>query len=92
MEPKIIIPKQPVKFTDTEIMEIASIKDRYTENVVAIGQCFLQQKELSDLEITLIKENEAIKELEKNFLNLIVTKYGEGSFDPSTGIFTPKNG
>jgi len=90
MEPKIIASKAPVKFTESEINEINSIRDKYTENVLSLGQVLLQQKELSDLELSLTQENRSIKELEKKFLKEIVSKYGEGTFDPATGIFTPK--
>jgi hypothetical protein len=91
MEPNIT-PKieSTVKFTDEEIASINSIKDRYQTNVLNFGQLYLQRKDLEEIEQSLLTEKKNIENAEKTFLDGIVSKYGEGTFDQKTGIFTPK--
>jgi len=91
MEPsKIPQINTPIKFTEIEMGQIGDIKSRYTSNVMNFGQLFLQRKKLDEVEITLLKEKSELETTEKEFLKNIISKYGEGTFDPKTGLFTPK--
>ena len=80
----------PQKFTDTEQAEFAELKKQFNSNVQAFGQLYLQRKDLDQIEQELLSERESIRTKEKAFLDSILAKYGEGTFDQATGIFTPK--
>jgi len=82
---------QPVgnKFTAEEMKEIAEIRDNFDKATVTFGKFYLQKREMEKAEKQLTEELEQLEKEEKMFLDKIVSKYGEGSYDPTTGIFTP---
>jgi uncharacterized protein YlbG (UPF0298 family) len=86
-----------IKFTDEEIKELNLIQDNYQEKYLQFGQLYLERlnleekvKQLNENESILKKEFVEIQKLEETFLNKITEKYGEGSLDAKTGVFTPK--
>lgn len=85
-----------IKFTDEELKELSIIQENYSQKYLQFGQLYLERlnieeryKQLNDLENNLKKEFSEIQKLEESFLNRITEKYGEGSLDASTGVFTP---
>jgi hypothetical protein len=80
----------PVKFTSAEITELAAIRTGYEEITLALGQLELQKREVQKREKTINERLTAAENQEKVFLDKIVSKYGEGTFDINTGVFTPK--
>ncbi len=80
----------PTKFSDEEISKIEKIKELFANNTFAFGQLFLERKELDAVEAELIAARAKIESEEKSMMADIVKKYGEGSLDPKTYVFTPK--
>ena len=56
----------------------------------SFGQLYLQRKELDSVEESLLKEKSEMEARELAFQQSIIQKYGEGTFDPKTGVYTPK--
>lgn len=79
------------KFDDAEISELSSIREAYEQLTVAFGQIEMQKRELGKTEKKLNEKYIAVDAQEKVFLDKIVAKYGEGTFDINTGVFTPKS-
>jgi hypothetical protein len=79
-----------VKFTAEEIKELSIIRQGYEELTLALGQLELQKRELKKNETRVNDRLTAVEASEKAFLDKIVAKYGEGTFDIATGVFTPK--
>ena len=86
---------EETKFTEEEIKQIKDIQDSYFDIQNQFGQLSLaklraeQQLEVFDTnEDNLKEEFIKIQTNEKTFLNGITEKYGEGSLDPETGVFT----
>lgn len=79
-----------IKFTQEEISELATIRQGYEEITLALGQLELQKREVKKNETRVNDRLTAAEANEKAFLDKIVAKYGEGTFDISTGLFTPK--
>lgn len=79
----------PVKFSDVELKEIESIRASYAEASVVYGNLTIQRKQLDAQERGLDEAYSNLQKREKEFLDKIVAKYGEGSLDAKTGIFTP---
>lgn len=85
-----IVSKDPVKFTDEEIAELEVLKVRFNELVLAFGRLHIQKMDLASVEQDLVKEKTSIEAAESAMMAKIVEKYGEGTFDPKTNVFTPK--
>jgi hypothetical protein len=80
----------PIKFDQTEISELADIRKGYEETTLALGQLELQRREVKKSETRINEKLVAIENQEKIFLDKIVAKYGEGTFEIDTGVFSPK--
>ena len=86
---------EETKFTEEELKQVKEIQDSYFDIQNQFGQLSLaklrlnQQLEgLGKREDELNKEFITIQENENTFLAGITKKYGEGSLDPETGVFT----
>ena len=88
--------KEEIKFTEEELKKIKEIQDEYIKIQNLFGQVSLaklrldeQYQSLSEQEIENKKSFGDVQKNEKNFLEEITKKYGEGSFNPDTGVFIP---
>lgn len=79
-----------VKFTDEETKEITEIRNGFDQATIAFGKFYLQKLEMDKAETELKQEYSLLEKQEKEFLNRIVAKYGEGTYDPKSNVFTPK--
>jgi hypothetical protein len=87
---------EETKFTDEEIKQIKGIQDSYAKIQSEFGQIGIskirlnqQFDEVDVFELKLNDEFKQVQETEKNLLEEITKKYGDGSLDPETGVFTP---
>ena len=87
---------EEVKFTEDEIKQVETIQKSYFDVQTKFGQLGVArlrlQQQLDNLdsqEVELHNNFNTIQDNEKTFLNGITEKYGEGSLNPDTGIFTP---
>ena len=78
-------------FDASELQELTAIREAYEQTTVSLGQLEMQKRELAKTEKRVNERLTAIEAQEKVFLDKIVAKYGEGTFDINTGIFTPKS-
>lgn len=81
---------EQVKFNQEEINELTAIRQSFEETTLALGQLELQKRELKKNETRINDKLTSVEAQEKVFLDKIVAKYGEGTFDIATGIFTPR--
>ena len=86
---------EETKFTEEELKQVKEIQDSYFDIQNQFGQLSLaklraeQQLEVFDTnEDNLKEEFIKIQTNEKTFLDEITEKYGDGSLDPKTGVFT----
>tara|TARA_R110000796_G_scaffold116590_2_gene229161 strand:- start:549 stop:812 length:264 start_codon:yes stop_codon:yes gene_type:complete len=82
------MPKE-VKFTKDELTQVQNIQKSYANVQNQFGQLKLAQIRLDDDEVTLEDGLKTIQAEEKKFLDGITEKYGQGSLNPETGVFTP---
>lgn len=85
-----------IKFSDEEIQSLAGIQQGYQEMQLKMGGLKMQQiahdrndDRLSELEETLMAELSELNENEQKIANDLSEKYGAGSLNPETGVFTP---
>ena len=84
------------KFSEEEMKTIQSIQDSYFEVQTEFGKLSLakikleqQLDDLDNIDDDLTKKFTDVQVKEKSFLEGITKKYGEGSLNPETGVFTP---
>ena len=80
---------EEVKFTEEELTQVQNIQKSYANVQNQFGQLKLAQIRLDKDEIQLEDALKSIQEEEKKFLDGITEKYGQGSLNPETGVFTP---
>ena len=85
---EVIMPEE-VKFTEEELKQVQDIQNKYISIQNQFGQLKLSQINLDNQEIDLEKALENLQTEEKKFLDLTTQKYGQGSLNPETGVFTP---
>ena len=80
-----------IKFTDEELKSIEEIRVQYAEITQRFGQISLTEYNLGKQEEQAHKDFETVRAQEQKVLNGITEKYGPGTLDPNTGVFTPSD-
>ena len=82
---------EEVKFTEEELTQVQNIQKSYANVQNQFGQLKLAQIRLDKDEIQLEDALKSIQEEENKFLEGITEKYGQGSLDTKTGLFTKQD-
>ena len=80
---------EEVKFTEEELTQVQNIQKSYLNVQNQFGQLKMAQIRLDNQEIDLENSLKQIQEEEQKFLDGITNKYGQGTLNPETGVFTP---
>ena len=80
---------EEVKFTEEELKQVQDIQVNYQDIQNQFGQLKLAQIRLDEQEVDLEESLKTIQSEEKKFLDGISDKYGQGTLNPETGVFTP---
>ena len=85
-----------IKFTEDELKSVGDLQVKYNTITNKFGQLTIaklnldkQNEVLEDEEFKLHQELESVRKEEQEVLSGITEKYGPGTLDPQTGIFTP---
>tara|TARA_R100000008_G_scaffold84050_1_gene70557 strand:- start:627 stop:932 length:306 start_codon:yes stop_codon:yes gene_type:complete len=85
-----------VKFTEQELQSIQDlstksngITNRFGQLAIAKINLEKQSESVEEEEFKLHEELENLKKEEQETLQKITEKYGPGTLDPQTGVFTP---
>ena len=79
---------EEVKFTEEELTQVQNIQKSYVSVQNQFGQLKLAQIRLDEQEVDLENSLKSLQDEEKNFLDSITDKYGQGTLNPETGVFT----
>ena len=79
---------EEVKFTEEELGKINSIRENYLNIQNSFGQVKMAKMRLNQQEQDLENNLIQIQSEEAKFLEEITKKYGEGTLNPETGVFT----
>ena len=89
---------EEIKFTEDELKDLKVLQEGYVETQAKFGQLVIarlnlknQSEELGKLEEETKNKFSELQEKEKNIVDELTQKYGEGSLDPTTGVFTSIN-
>ena len=84
------------KFTEEELKEVQSLRDRMSKLVANFGELKLEQilqeskaENIKTIDITLNQEYKDIQTKELELVKVFNEKYGRGTLDLDTGTFTP---
>ena len=80
---------EDIKFSDDELKQITEIRTNYAEITNRFGQIQLTKYNLQKQEEQAEIDFESVKVKEQEVLQGITEKYGPGTLDPNTGVFTP---
>ena len=80
---------EEVKFTKEELTEVQKIQKNYLSVQNQFGQLKIAQIRLDNDEVVLEDALKSIQDEQKKFLDGITEKYGQGTLNPETGVFTP---
>ena len=81
--------EEKTKFTEEELTQVQNIQKSYANVQNQFGQLKMAQLRLDEQEVDLELNVKSIQDEEKKFLDGITEKYGQGSLNPETGVFTP---
>ena len=79
---------EEVKFTKDELETVQGIQRNYAAVQNQFGQLKLAQIRLDEQEVDLENALKQVQDNETKFLDGITKKYGQGSLNPETGVFT----
>ena len=85
-----------IKFTEEEIKSLNELSQNYQQIQLAFGQ-FKVQHLLAEQQMNVLEEAEVqmesdysdLQDKERELVKQLNEKYGPGSLDPATGVFTP---
>ena len=87
---------EEIKFTQEELDSIAAIQAEYQNKVSQFGQLRLEQllleqksEELDTVQQNLVIEFSKLQATERELVKALNEKYGTGTLNPQTGVFTP---
>ena len=80
---------EDIKFSEDELKQISEIRTAYAEITNRFGQIQLTKYNIQKQEEQAEIDFESIKVKEQEVLQGITEKYGPGTLDPNTGVFTP---
>jgi uncharacterized Rmd1/YagE family protein len=85
-----------IKFTEKELQSLQELSTKSNEITNRFGQLAIakinlekQSEAVEEEEFKLHEELETLKKEEQETLQSITEKYGPGTLDPTTGVFTP---
>jgi len=88
---------EAAKFTEEEMSTISNIQESYLKIQNNLGQISVQKirteqqlNQIVDSEETLTSQFREVQTKERQFVDSINGKYGDGNLDLATGVFTPK--
>lgn len=96
-EVKKVSETQVIKFSDDELKKIENFKNNLSDIVARLGEVEIeltlldsQTKSVQGVKDKLKQDYIQLRESEVKLAEELREKYGEGEFDITTGVFTPK--
>ena len=85
-----------IKFSEDELTSLSNLHTGYQEKQTLLGQLSVQrilidqQSEALEARLTEVQtEYEGVQQQERDLVKQLNEKYGPGSLNPETGVFTP---
>ena len=93
---KVVESSDEIKFSEEELQGLQSLQTGYQEKQTLLGQLAVQrilldqQSDALEARTTEVEqEYEGVQQEERDLVEKLNEKYGPGSLNPETGVFTP---
>ena len=93
---KVVETSDEMKFTEEELQSLQNLQNGYQEKQALLGQLAVQrilldqQSDALEIRTTEVEEEYAgVQQQERDLVVQLNEKYGPGSLNPETGVFTP---
>ena len=93
---KVVETSDEMKFSEEELQSLQDLQNGYQEKQTMLGQLAVQrilldqQSDALEARKTEVEqEYEAVQQQERDLVAQLNEKYGPGSLNPETGVFTP---
>ena len=93
---KVVETSDEMKFTEEELQSLQNLQNGYQEKQALLGQLAVQrilldqQSDALEIRTTEVEEEYAgVQQQERDLVEKLNVKYGPGSLNPDTGVFTP---
>ena len=93
---KVVESSDEIKFSEEELQGLQSLQSGYQEKQTLLGQLAVQrilldqQSDALEARVTEVEqEYEGVQQQERDLVEKLNVKYGPGSLNPDTGVFTP---
>ena len=91
-------PQTEIKFTDEELDSLRQLQTDFQDKQTLLGQLSVQEiiinqqmEQIDNRRNEIKQEYVELQQREKNLVDELNQKYGVGSLNPETGVFTPTN-
>ena len=78
-----------IKFTEEESTELRELQQKFNGITVQFGQLKIRKLEIEKIEAKLVEDLDKSNVESQSIATKLSEKYGAGTFNPETGIFTP---
>jgi len=84
---------ETIKFTEDEVSKINQLRQDVANLFTRLGQLQIEKKrridEIENLEKEIFEQHQNLVNEEQQIFKELNEKYGDGNYDPNTGIITP---
>jgi hypothetical protein len=86
----------PIKITEEELAEIRMLQNKISRKIFEFGNLGIEKLEIDRQVSDFVEKDKKLREdwdglrkMEKEFIDKLITKYGEGDLDMKEGTFSP---
>lgn len=83
-----------IKFTEEEQTQVNTFNQKINDSYLRLGQLRVRaenlERQIKEGESQLLNELGSISKEREDYFKTLYDKYGDGNYDPITGIFTPQ--
>lgn len=84
------------KLESNELAEVRMLQEKFQQKVVDLGKLDLQKWQIEDAQKSIVEQEKKLKDewanlqkMERELMDKLLKKYGEGSLDLVNGTFIP---
>ena len=87
---------EPIKISDNDLAEIKMLQNKISQKIFEFGNLGVEKIEIDRLVQSFVEKDKKLREewdglqrMEREFVDKLIKKYGEGDLDIAEGTFSP---